>query len=116
MEDQFLKLPFLLKDIAYEFCRLSATVGVDPVVTRVADPVDGESGVHPAYRAIDFRDERGSVRLYKPQDVMMINTELNKLYQRTDGYKVCLHHGFAGGPEHFHLQVSWSEKNHVRRA
>jgi hypothetical protein len=105
MMAQYDELPSLLKTIVEEFCELSVQFGVTPVVTRISDPVPGESGVHPAKRAIDFRDEFSGMRLYTPDQVEEIVMHLNTKYERQDGKVVCLHHSFKGMPHHFHLQV-----------
>ena len=99
---------FLLM-VAKDFEYLSYTVaGVEPVVTRVVDKVNGESGVHPDGRGLDFRDEYAPMTfLYNRKDADKICAIINKKYQRTDGKKTILHHRFKPkSPLHFHLQVS----------
>lgn len=118
MREQFESRPALLKEICAEFCALSESFGVEPVVTRVTDPVPGESGVHPAGRAVDFRDEysglRGVFRLYTDAQAEEIVRTINAKYPRKDGKLVCIHHCFNGGRLHFHLQIGRTLSVHGR--
>jgi hypothetical protein len=119
LEAEFHETPALLQEMAKMFDGLSAAYGVEPVVTRVYDPVgcvstpDGpvcESGVHPAKRAIDFRDSYAGRRLYSDEQVDELCDMMNKIYHRMDGKKTLIHHQFAGGEPHFHLQVPANER------
>lgn len=123
-EDQLKATSVLLRGMAREFERLSLECGVEPVVTRVSDPVDCftdetgqrvcESGVHPAKRAVDFRDEfAGGVFLYLPKQVEWIVRSMNDRYPRMDGKQTCIYHGFGGGPKHFHVQVAADRRVYV---
>lgn len=112
---QFLALPKKLQEISYRFIGISQQLGKEAVVTRIKDPVKGDSGVHEANRAIDFRDETlgsdGTKQfLYDPDDVNYLTSTLNNEYPRNDGKLVCIHHSFNGGMYHFHLQIpeSWA--------
>lgn len=106
MKAQFDELPKALKQVCEDFCRLSKKFGVEPVVTRVSDPVAGESGVHLAKRAVDFRDQTSDGRrLYTDEQVKEIVVVLNRLHERTDGKPTCYHHAVPGSTFHFHLQV-----------
>jgi hypothetical protein len=109
MEDQYKKLPAKLKEIAELFDSLSSEMGIDAVVTRVADPVKGESGVHIDYRAIDFRNEvfdgRKRKWTYSIESVDEILAVINNLYRRDDRKLTAIHHSFNGGPAHFHCQI-----------
>ena len=111
-ESQFEALPEKLREICYDFEQLSVKNAVIPVVTRVTDPVHGESGVHPQHRAVDFRNQYsdGKVNrwLYPQETVQEIVETLNKKYPRTDGKLVCIHHSFAGGPFHYHVQIPYA--------
>jgi len=113
MEAQYNALPEKLKDICNTFCTLSEDHLVTPVVTRVSDPVQGESGVHPLHRAVDFRnqkfDGKNNVWLYSQETVDEIVKAINEQYPRKDGKPTCLHHSFQGGAFHFHLQVQFSD-------
>jgi hypothetical protein len=111
-----------LKLVADYFVYLSINnCGVTPVVTRILRPVEGESGVHQDYRAIDFRDEQGvdGPRLYTPAQASMLVNAINKKFPRTDGKLVCIHHAFTNhlekdskrAPYHFHCQIAWAWKN-----
>src|ERR1035437_883725 len=113
MEDQYDKLPHKLQDVCNFFLTLSEEHLVEPLVTRVTDPVVGESGVHPAHRAVDFRnqyfDGKNNVWLYNQETIEEIVSEINKTFPRNDGKLVCIHHSFNQMPFHFHLQImaSW---------
>jgi hypothetical protein len=109
MKAQYDSRPAKLKEICEFFESLSMGFGIDPVVTRVTDRVEGESGVHPAGRAVDFRNEiRGeavSAFLYSEAQVQEILSRINGRYRREDGKQVCIHHSFKGMPAHFHIQI-----------
>lgn len=91
------------------------------MVTRVSDPVEGESGVHPMFRAVDFRNEyteNGSKKwLYPVEVVDYIVLTLNVKYPRDDGKFVAKHHSFKHGPFHYHLQipVEWVTPQEFKR-
>lgn len=106
-EQQYDSRPPRLRAICADFVELASKMGIDAVVTRVTDPVSGESGVHPAGRAVDFRDEYSpGCHLFTDEQVSVILEYLNGTYPRPDGLKVAIHHCFCGGPFHFHLQTS----------
>lgn len=111
MEAQFEKLPEILKEICRTFESLCAELGKESVITRVADRVEGESGVHPLYRAVDYRDETSDgADLFTDEETAYIVERINRKYRRTDGKLVCIHHSFKGMPRHFHLQVPAEER------
>lgn len=110
LEAQYLSRSPILQKICAEFCALSRELGIEPVVTRVLGRVQKESGVHPAGRAVDFRDDcqgaDGKVRsLYGDDQAKSIVDRLNARYPRTDGKQVALHHKVDGSEYHFHIQV-----------
>ena len=80
-------------------------LGITPVLTRVKDVVQGESGVHPDGRGADFRDKYLGKSLYSEDERNALISMINAMHPRSDGYKTCIWHSFGGGPEHFHLQV-----------
>lgn len=100
-----------LQMIAKDFEYLSYTIaGVEPTVTRVTDPVLGESGVHPDGRGVDFRYEHPSgVFHYSKDDAEKICAIINRKYARNDGKKTIILHRFKKGPTHFHAQVSLNQ-------
>lgn len=112
MKEQFEGRPPKLKEICYFFEELSLGFDIEPVVTRVLDKVSGESGVHPVGRAVDFRDEcrdkNGVKHLYTEEQAQFIVDEINSKYPRDDDKEVCIHHSFAAGPEHFHIQIPFA--------
>lgn len=115
-KEEFEYAPEALRIVALYFASLSVDAcGVTPVVTRIKRPVEGESGVHQDYRAIDFRDEVGvgGTRLYSPDQVEFLFKAMNLRFPRGDGKLVCIHHAFVNhkkadsgrAPYHFHLQI-----------
>lgn len=115
-EEEFKFAPSALRTVALYFVTLSVDAcGVTPVVTRIKRPVEGESGVHQDYRALDFRDEMGvgGPRLYTDDQVEFLVNAMNLQFPREDGKLVCIHHAFVNhkkadsgrAPYHFHLQI-----------
>jgi hypothetical protein len=106
-ESQYNSRPPKLRSACADFVELAEKMGIDAVVTRVTDPVSGESGVHPAGRACDFRDEYAPGKfLFTSEQVKIILDFLNEHYPRKDGLKTAIHHCFCGGPFHFHIQTA----------
>jgi len=106
LKEEFKSRPEHLIKMTRDFVKLSRAFSIEPVVTRVLERIDGSSSVHEAGRAIDFRDEHVGLRLYTRDQVGIILTEINGKYRRKDGKPTLLHHSFAGGPYHFHLQLA----------
>ena len=119
--EQYELLPDKLQEIADAFDQLSKDNGVTAVVTRVCDPVAGESGVHLDHRALDFRNEyigdNAKRCLYSVELVEEILHTINEQFPRNDKFKTIIHHSFHGGMLHFHLQVpvSWVTSKDVRK-
>lgn len=105
-QEQFKLLPELLKRMASDFEMLSESLGIEPVVTRISDPVEDESGVHPDYRAIDFRDEHDGELLYSVTKRNTLVERMNEKWPREDGKLTLIWHSFRGAPNHFHLQCA----------
>lgn len=101
----------LLIQIAQDFELLSYQIaGVEPVVTRVADPVVGESGIHTMRMAFDARyTQEGNNPIYEEGDAVKIMDQINAKYERADGRKTVILHG---DPVHFHFQVSPRPKDY----
>jgi hypothetical protein len=120
-ESQYNALPKKLIEVCEFFNKLSLQHGVNPVVTRVTDPVEGESGVHPAHRAVDFRnqffDGKSNKMLYPDEVVSIILDSINEKFKRDDGKLVAIHHSFKGAPFHFHLQIpiGWVTHDEINR-
>lgn len=108
---QYEILPEKLKEICDEFDKLAKDNGITAIVTRVSDPVEGESGVHLDHRAVDFRNQYNNgtslVCLFPMELVEEIVETINTLYVRQDKYKTIIHHSFNGGMYHFHLQIPY---------
>lgn len=109
MWGQFVRTPRLLQAMASEFCAQSLAEGVSPLCTRVSDPIEGESGVHLAMRALDFRDQVGPAFTYREESRKRLLEFFNTKYARNDGKPTLLWHSFNNGPKHFHLQVAANE-------
>jgi hypothetical protein len=109
MLKQYELLPEKLQEICEVFFSISKDNGVSAVVTRVSDPVKGESGVHQDHRAVDFRnyyfDGKVTRCLYSVELVEEILDLINNQYKRDDGYATIIHHSFNGGEYHFHIQI-----------
>lgn len=103
-------IPEFLNRVCDDFETFSLYYGVEPVVTRVREGMCGDSGVHEAGRAVDFRNQSqlpdGTMGwLYTPAQMDDIVYQLNKKYPRDDGKPTALHHSFEGGPFHLHIQI-----------
>lgn len=116
LADQFDRMPDLLKEISYEFAFMSYALGVVPVVTRITDPVEGESGVHRDNRAIDFRDEHAGEFLYQKINVMFLLQYFNAKYARNDNFNTLIWHSFNGMPKHFHIQIPTMKEKYIHRS
>lgn len=116
---EYFAVPYRLLQMASMFCEISQGFGVTPVVTRVKEAVEGESGVHRDGRAIDFRDQvtvfdaklndYKSVFLYTESQAQELLKRINSTFPRKDGRDTIIRHSFQGGPIHFHLQVSYKD-------
>lgn len=106
MEEQLKETPLQLQEMVDEFCELSQAMAVEPIIVRVADPVEGESGVHLDYRAVDFRNQHRDSWMYTEEQVNALCQHFNQKYSRRDGKPTLLHHSFRGAPYHFHLQIA----------
>lgn len=112
---QLVASPMKLREVVKYFEELSKEMEIEPTISRVWDPVSGDSGVHEAHRAVDIRDEiklssTHSQLTYTNAQVDKIVKAINEKYPRHDGKVVCMHHSFKGGPLHFHIQIpaSWA--------
>lgn len=111
---EFAKAPFKLREICLDLDAVSQKkFKIETVCTRVKEPVANESGVHPAGRAVDFRDEymidsEKTERLYLPEQVQYLVDYLNEKYPRTDRKSVAIHHAVEGGMDHFHIQIPYA--------
>lgn len=107
VEAEFLNLNIFLQDMAEKFDALSRTeYGQEIIITRVKEHIPGDSGVHEANRAFDVRDEYGDGRLYTDEQAKKLCQAMNIIYPRNDGKPTMIHHGFNGGPLHFHVQIA----------
>jgi hypothetical protein len=115
-ELEFAKMPKALKDISIRFISYSNDMGIVPVVTRIMQPVLGESGVHLDNRAIDFRNEMGvgGSKLYTDAQAEELVKKIELDFPRRDGKLTIIHHAFirhddiltSRAPYHFHIQIS----------
>lgn len=121
-QNEFDSIPSKLKEIALFFDKLSNDLGIEAVVTRIKTKICGDSGVHMAGRAIDFRNETllddGTPHyLYTDDQVKHIVDSINSTYPRDDGKLVVIHHSFQGAPWHFHLQCpfAWLTRDEAKK-
>ena len=98
----------MLKMIAMDFEKISMHWGIEPVITRITDPVENESGVHVQKRAIDIRNEYMKQRIYNIEQVNALVNFINATYPRLDKYKTILHHRVDGSVWHFHIQIPYN--------
>jgi len=108
LKEEFYSLPQLLQEMGLEFAARSNRWGIVAIVTRVKESISGSSGVHEAGRAIDFRNEHAGKRLYSSVQTVLMLEHFNERYARRDRFNTLVHHGFRGGPCHFHLQLASS--------
>lgn len=106
LESEWASAPVFLKEIMIDFDRISRRLGIDPVITRILQRIGGSSGVHEDGRALDVRDEYQGKHTYNQTQRDALVNYINARYPRNDGYLTCIHHGFQGGPEHFHIQIA----------
>jgi len=106
IKDQFDRCCPMLKLVCMEFERLSMSFNKTPVMTRLIGKIDGDSGVHSAGRAADFRDEFDGGFVYTLEERIVIIETIESLFPRLDGLKTIMHHSFQSGPFHFHVQVA----------
>lgn len=119
IKEQMRRTPWKLREIAKVMDEEArAKFGKELTITRVLDPVDGESGVHKDNRAFDarieVRDGEGKViaRAFTEDEVKHLVEFINTKYPRKDTKLVALAHSFKGGPLHFHVQIpfAWAVK------
>lgn len=99
LKEEFESRPETLKQMAWFFERCSMEWGIEPVITRVLERIEGSSGVHEAGRAIDFRST-----IYTEDQIVKLLDLVNRMYRRKDGKRTLIYHAFRDGAYHFHLQ------------
>lgn len=96
----------VVNDIAGEL----QILGDKAVVSRVTDPVKGESGVHRTGRAVDI-----STRQLDKKTINALVTTMNMRYPRYDGFPTVIYHKMKGGVYHLHVQVPPDERRFANR-
>lgn len=107
LRDQLAQCSVWLENLAEEmdeFCKINFKKEI--VITRVTDPVVGESGVHIDYRAFDVRNQTESGYYFDQSEIEKILAFFNHKYARTDNFRTVIHHSFNGGMFHLHCQIS----------
>lgn len=106
--------PLLLKIILRDADQYSQDrFGKELTITRILDPVKGESGVHTDYRGADCRNFFNGRANFSESEVNELCEYINKKYYRNDGFKTVIHHSFNDGPEHFHFQIAVNTKTYM---
>lgn len=84
-------------------------------VTRILEPVEGESGVHTLHRAVDFRDEFQGISTFTKPEQETITDYINTKYKYGSGKQVLIFHSFQGGPMHIHVQIpqKWMDEGKI---
>ena len=104
---EFLHTPLLLRMMVDDFNTLSMKCGIEPMVTRVKEHIEGDSGVHEQNRAVDIRQEHPpGVLAYDFQQQNELLVFINEKYRRNDGKPSMICHRFGQGMLHFHLQIA----------
>ena len=107
LSKEFKNAPILLKLILLDADRYCMErFGKELTVTRILEPVSGESGVHQDYRAADCRDVFKGEPRFTENEITELLAYVNKRYARNDGKDTVIHHSFQSGPKHFHFQVA----------
>lgn len=107
LQSEFDSAPLLLKILADDFVDYCKTkFNKDPICTRIREHIDGSSGVHEAFRGIDFRDQYSGTRFFMDTEISELLEFINNKYARNDGFLTMIHHSFQGGPFHVHLQIA----------
>ena len=107
VKNEFFKTSIFLQQMGVVMDRFSQEMfGKEITITRVKEPIDGDSGVHGDNRAFDVRDEYEGQRTYSLDEVEQILDFMNTKYRRNDAKPTCINHSFHGGPHHFHVQIS----------
>jgi len=111
LKTEFFKMDPIVRLMAIHFEVLCKEYfKITPVCTRIFDDIKGATGVHPAGRAIDFRNETGGKRMFTDEQVKFLVSEMNKRFPGHDNLATCIHHSFNGGPYHFHIQKTLGDK------
>lgn len=110
MKDQLGACSIVLQRVVIDFQELSLKFGKEPLITRVSDPVESESGVHLDLRAVDIRDVSKDLMgtkkpVYTDEERLALLNYINALWPRSDGKKTCVYHDAGDGLLHFHLQI-----------
>lgn len=105
IKKEFAGLPSRLREAFFSFCIEANRMRKAPVITRVLAAIEGATGVHPAGRALDIRDEFCGEHTYTEAQRTALLDTVNKQYPRPDKYDTLIHHKFKDQPAHFHMQI-----------
>lgn len=109
LEQELANSPLLLRILAEDFVNFcQKNFNKEPICTRIKEHIEGSSGVHEAYRGIDFRDQFSGTRFFMENEISKLLAYINSKYARNDGFPTMVHHSFQGGPFHVHLQIAES--------
>ncbi len=102
---EYLKAPELLKWLIGDFENQSIAQGVFPFCTRILGKIEGDTGIHALYLAVDWRLEHEGRSIYTTNQKDAILGGINGKWPRNDGKLTIIVHSFQGGPKHFHMQL-----------
>lgn len=116
LEMELQNAPLLLRMMLRDADQYAQThFGKALTITRILGKIEGDSGVHSDYRGADCRNQYCGVFTFSHDEAKEISDYINDMYERNDGYKSCIHHGFQGGPYHFHFQIAVSTKAYMKK-
>lgn len=116
-QTQFVDSPLRLREVVLWAVDFAHTKLHKPAltITRVRDPVEhgSESGVHPAGRAVDLRDQTSddqgnTIHIFTSIEADTFVNTINSNFPRADGKLTCIHHSVNQDPMHFHFQIPYS--------
>ncbi len=115
LKEELQNAPRILKNIVFDFNKVSLLFEIDITITRILGKIKGDSGVHDDYRAVDIRDEHKGIYVYNMDQRRALFHFVNGKYPRTDNYLTCIWHQFKNkdgtlDPGHFHIQIPYAWK------
>lgn len=107
LSGELLQINPYLHRLVHEFAAISRAMGIEATLTRLLEDIPGATGVHPAGRGADFRDEFQGKFSYTLAQRNALLKHFNTKYRRKDGKNTLIWHRVTGSVYHFHLQVPY---------